>query len=70
LIHDGVTGLLFPVGDVDAMSTAAVGLLKDRNRLKEMAHAGRQEAQKTYCASRVIPKYEEFYESILRNSGH
>ncbi|MGC2512243.1 MAG: N-acetyl-alpha-D-glucosaminyl L-malate synthase BshA, partial [Acidobacteriaceae bacterium] len=70
LIHDGVTGLLFPVGDVDAMSAAAVGLLKDRDRLKEMARAGRQEAQKTYCASRVIPKYEEFYESILRNSGH
>lgn len=70
LIHDGVTGLLFPVGDVEAMSAAAVGLLKDHGRLKEMARAGRQEAQRTYCASRVIPKYEEFYESILRNSGH
>jgi N-acetyl-alpha-D-glucosaminyl L-malate synthase BshA len=70
LIHDGVTGVLFPVGDVDGMSAAAVALLQDRNRLKEMAHAGRQEAQRTYCASRVIPKYEEFYESILRNSGH
>jgi N-acetyl-alpha-D-glucosaminyl L-malate synthase BshA len=70
LIQDGVTGLLFPVGDVDAMSAAAVGLLKDRDRLREMARAGRQEAQRTYCASRVIPKYEEFYESILRNSGH
>jgi N-acetyl-alpha-D-glucosaminyl L-malate synthase BshA len=70
LIHDGVTGLLFPVGDVDGMSAAAVALLQDRNRLKEMAHAGRQEAQRTYCATRVIPKYEQFYESILRNSGH
>ncbi|MES2220568.1 MAG: N-acetyl-alpha-D-glucosaminyl L-malate synthase BshA [Acidobacteriota bacterium] len=70
LIHDGVTGLLFPVGDVEAMSAAAIGLLKHPDRLKEMARAGRQEAQRTYCASRVIPKYEEFYESILRNSGH
>jgi N-acetyl-alpha-D-glucosaminyl L-malate synthase BshA len=69
LIQDGVTGLLFPVGDVDSMAEAAVELLKDRDHLKEMARAGRQEAQRTYCASRVIPKYEEYYESILRNSG-
>ncbi|MGH9617061.1 MAG: glycosyltransferase, partial [Acidobacteriaceae bacterium] len=69
LIQDGVTGLLFPVGDVDSMTAAAVGLLKDRGRLIAMAKAGRAEAQRTYCASRVIPKYEEFYESILRNSG-
>jgi N-acetyl-alpha-D-glucosaminyl L-malate synthase BshA len=70
LIQDGVTGLLFPVGDVDAMAAAAAGLLQNRDRLREMARAGRQEAQRTYCASRVIPRYEEFYESILRVSGH
>jgi L-malate glycosyltransferase len=70
LIQDGVTGLLFPVGDVDAMAAAAAGLLQNRDRLREMARAGRQEAQRTYCASRVIPRYEEFYESILRASGH
>ncbi len=69
LIHDGVTGLLFPVGDVDAMAQAAASLLQDRDRLKAMAQAGRQEAKRTYCASRVIPKYEQFYESILRASG-
>jgi glycosyltransferase involved in cell wall biosynthesis len=61
---------LFPVGDVDAMAAAAAGLLQNRDRLREMARAGRQEAQRTYCASRVIPRYEEFYESILRVSGH
>ena len=68
MVQNGVTGLLFPVGDVDAMSHAAVALLKDRDRLKAMALAGRQEAQRTYCASRVIPKYEAFYESVLRAS--
>ena len=69
LIHDGVTGLLFPVGDVNAMSEAAVTLLKDHDRLNEMSQAGREEAQRTYCASRVIPRYEEFYASILLGSG-
>ena len=69
MIQNGVTGMLFPVGDVEAMSQAAVALLKDRDRLNAMALAGRQEAQRTYCASRVIPKYEAFYESILRASA-
>ena len=68
MIQNGVTGLLFPVGDVNAMSQAAVALLQDRDRLQAMALAGRQEAQRTYCASRVIPKYEAFYESMLRAS--
>lgn len=68
LIEHGVTGLLFPVGDVDAMAQAAVALLQDRVRLRTMATAARQRAQKTYCASRVIPQYEEFYRSLLRDS--
>ena len=54
---------------MDAMAQAAVALLKDRDRLRAMARAGRQEAQRKYCTSRVIPKYEEFYQSILRASG-
>ncbi len=70
LIENGVTGMLFPVGDVDAMAEAAITLLKDRDRLHAMSKAGRQEAQKTYCATRVIPKYEEFYESVLRASDN
>lgn len=68
LIDDGVTGLLFPVGDVDAMAQAAVALLGDRERLRTMAKTGRQKAQQTYCATKVIPRYEEFYESLLRHS--
>ncbi|HET9086813.1 MAG TPA: N-acetyl-alpha-D-glucosaminyl L-malate synthase BshA [Acidobacteriaceae bacterium] len=68
LIEHGVTGLLFPVGNVDAMAQAAVALLQDRARLRTMASAARQRAQQTYCASRVIPKYEEFYRSLLRES--
>jgi len=65
LIEDGVTGLLFPVGNVDSMGDAAISLLQDRLRLNAMAQAGRQQAQQTYCTTRVIPRYEAFYESLL-----
>jgi N-acetyl-alpha-D-glucosaminyl L-malate synthase BshA len=69
LIENGVTGMLFPVGEVDAMAEAAVSLLKDPDRLKAMSQAARAEAQRTYCASKVIPQYEDFYASVLRASG-
>jgi N-acetyl-alpha-D-glucosaminyl L-malate synthase BshA len=65
LIEDGVTGRLFAVGDVDAMAAAAIELLNDDARLAAMANAGRRAAQDRYCASRIIPVYEEYYERVL-----
>ena len=65
LIEDGVTGRLFAVGDVDAMAAAAIELLTDDARLNAMADAGRRAAQDHYCASRIIPVYEQYYERVL-----
>ena len=70
LIEDGVTGRLLPVGDTDAMANAAVELLSDSERLDEMGRAGRASAQARYCASRIIPLYEKYYEAVLtREAG-
>ena len=65
LIDDGVTGLLFPVGDVDAMAAGAIGLLKDRDQLDTMRNAARREAQRRFCATLVLPQYVKYYESVL-----
>jgi L-malate glycosyltransferase len=65
LIQDGLTGLLYPVGDVDAMAAGALALLNDRARFEAMRDAARKDAQKRFCASLVIPKYVKFYEQIL-----
>ncbi len=68
LITDGHDGLLFNVGDVPAMSQAAIALLQDPPRLQAMAKAARKTAQARFCASRVIPLYEQYYERILKGS--
>ena len=65
LIHDGVDGLLFPVGDVEGMARAANALLSDPPRLNTMAKAARKTAQDHFCASYVIAKYEAFYRRVL-----
>jgi L-malate glycosyltransferase len=68
LIDEGVTGLLFAVGDVDEMAAGALSLLKDPARLDAMRDAARKSAQKRFCASLVVPQYVRFYEQVLANS--
>jgi glycosyltransferase involved in cell wall biosynthesis len=65
LIADGVNGCLFPVGDVESMSLCAIDLLQDPTRLEAMGGAARQTAQDRFCASRIIPLYESYYEQVL-----
>jgi N-acetyl-alpha-D-glucosaminyl L-malate synthase BshA len=65
LIDDQVNGLLFPVGAVDEMAEAAVALLKDPERHLAMRMAARKTAQDRFCSTRILPRYVEFYESLL-----
>ena len=69
LIEDGINGRLFPVGDVKAMADAATDLLLDPQKLEAMAIAARQTAQKRFCASKIIPVYEKYYERVLERAG-
>lgn len=68
LVEDGVTGMLFAVGDVEGMAAAAAGLLSDEARLAAMGEAAQAAARKRFCASLIIPRYEKFYERILERS--
>jgi N-acetyl-alpha-D-glucosaminyl L-malate synthase BshA len=65
LIDDGVTGLLYAVGDVTAMAQGALSLLNDRKRLETMREAGRQTAQNRFCSSLVVPHYVRYYQQVL-----
>jgi L-malate glycosyltransferase len=69
LVDDGVTGLLFNVGDVDAMAAGALSLLSDAKRFNTMREEARRTAQKRYCASLVVPHYVRYYEEVLKRSS-
>jgi N-acetyl-alpha-D-glucosaminyl L-malate synthase BshA len=69
VIEHGVSGFLADVGDVDTMARYAVDILGDDGRLKEMAQAARSVAQSRFCASKIIPQYEEFYRRVLERSS-
>lgn len=69
VIDDGVTGFLAEVGDVETMSRRAIELLSDEERLREMGQAARRAAQSRFCASKIVPQYEEFYRAVLERAS-
>ena len=65
LIEDVVNGLLYEIGDVDGMAAGAISILSDPTLLERLSTASRRTAQDHFCASRIIPLYEKYYERIL-----
>jgi N-acetyl-alpha-D-glucosaminyl L-malate synthase BshA len=69
VIEHGKSGYLAEVGDVDTMARYAIELLSDENRLQEMGKACREVAKSRFCASKIIPQYEDFYRRVLERSS-
>jgi N-acetyl-alpha-D-glucosaminyl L-malate synthase BshA len=64
VLDDGVSGILEPVGSVEAMGRRAVELLRDPARHAAMREAAIAKAQE-FSADRVVPMYEALYEEVL-----
>jgi len=65
LIDSGKNGLLYEVGDVDGMAAGAISILSAPAVLERFSKAARRTAQDQFCASRIIPLYERYYERII-----
>ncbi len=65
VVVDGETGLLMPVGDLDALVANGVRILTDGALLERMRAAAARRALE-YSADRVVPLYERLYEDVLR----
>jgi len=65
VVEHGVSGFLAEVGDVDTMSGYAIDLLDDEAKLRAMGKQARQAAQSRFCASKIIPQYESFYQRVV-----
>lgn len=65
VVTEGETGFLFPVGDVEGMANAAVGLLRDRGRHAQFAAAARTSAVERFAAEHVIGRYRDLYRRVL-----
>jgi len=65
VIEDGVSGHLFPIGELDRMAEAGVRILTDREHAKALSAAGLKVATERFSIDAVVPKYEALYERVL-----
>ncbi len=69
LITHGEDGFLAEVGDVETMAAHALDLLRDPELHARLSQAARHTALTRFCASLIIPGYENLYRKILENAG-
>src|SRR5438552_18581563 len=69
VIESGKNGFLGEVGEVEKMAAFAIDVLSNEKRLREIGKLARFEAQSRFCASKIIPQYEKFYQRILERAS-
>ncbi len=66
-IVDGVTGLLVPPQDPEALTAAILRLLQDPARRTAMGRAGRERVQRLFSVSRMVRDYARLFEGLARD---
>jgi glycosyltransferase involved in cell wall biosynthesis len=65
LVVDGVTGLLVPPGDPDAMGTAMAALAADPVLRQRMGQVGREHVEASFSKERSFSELSALYRSVL-----
>jgi N-acetyl-alpha-D-glucosaminyl L-malate synthase BshA len=66
VVKEGVTGALREIGDVDAMATASVEILADRDRWQTMSRDAAADARARFSRDDIVQQYEALYEDAVR----
>ena len=66
VVKEGVTGALREVGDVDAMASASVEILSDRDRWQTMSRDAAADARVRFSRDDIVRQYEALYEDAVR----
>jgi N-acetyl-alpha-D-glucosaminyl L-malate synthase BshA len=61
VIDEGRTGVLCPVGDVDAMAAASLRIVRDRAVWRSMSEAAAADARERFSQDAVVTWYEALY---------
>ncbi len=69
IVEDGVTGLLVPPGDVEALAGAIRTLLEDPERCRAMGEAGTQRIRERFSWQRTAQETLALYHEVLGRQG-
>ena len=66
VIDHGVSGFLHAPADLDGMARSAITLLTDPALHAAISSVASRRVREQFCADRIVPMYEAFYEGVLR----
>jgi len=66
LVNNSQDGLLYPYGDIPALTTALREMLMDRPYASRMGTAGLRKAHLSFTWDRIAQRFEELYQSVVR----
>lgn len=69
VVLDGVTGLLVPPRDPQALAGAIVRLLGDPELRRRMGQAGRERVREHFSVDQMVRRTEALYEELLKEKG-
>jgi N-acetyl-alpha-D-glucosaminyl L-malate synthase BshA len=70
VIEDGENGFVRPVGDIEAISEAALRLLTDELLYERMKQRAIETVQEQFHSSDIVRQYESVYYSLLKENIH
>lgn len=66
LVNSSQDGLLYPYGDISALTAALRQMVMDRSYASRMGGAGLRKAKSSFTWDRIARKFEELYSSLVR----
>jgi sugar transferase (PEP-CTERM/EpsH1 system associated) len=69
LVESGVTGLVIPSGDVDALARALTRYAEEPESARSAGLAGRARAERLYGIDTMVAQYDALYKRLLARSG-
>lgn len=68
VIEDGVTGIMVPFGDAEAIARSVEGLIEEPARRISLGLAAQQRAREQFSAQVIVPRYEALYRRVCEST--
>jgi len=69
VVEDGVTGILVPPKDPDALAKAILQLLNNKNQAKAMGIAGKERVKRYFSVNEMVRKWDVLYQQLAIKKG-